>query len=269
MYDSMSVCQCQYVCLTVRMSACMSVCMSICLFVCMYVRMAVSLHKHLSYWKMWDACLKLLHPPNSTGDIWAHTASVDTKHNSVCCVCNVARCYPIRMRNPRTAPSRPGRELGKTCDHSLWAPPVSIASYDTHTLQAVNHVYCWTSRFYTYIIVHTFLDVATRTRAMIRDLINPHLGEHKPGRIEPGRIKRAALSLQNQNGYTFDVCRAKHPGTKQLPIHISAAGFEANLQIWFLGTTPFDTTPFICLRHTGTVLPSTAATGYYNVVLLG
>ena len=31
------------------------------------------------------------------------------------------------------------------------------------------------------------------------------LEQHKPGRIKPGRIKRAALSLQNQNGYTFDV----------------------------------------------------------------
>ena len=27
------------------------------------------------------------------------------------------------------------------------------------------------------------------------------LGEHKPGRIKPGRIERAALSLQNQNHY--------------------------------------------------------------------
>ena len=43
------------------------------------------------------------------------------------------------------------------------------------------------------------------------------LGEHKPGRIKPGRIKRAAVSLQNK---------------------------FANL---VLGTTPFDTTPFICL----------------------
>ena len=25
------------------------------------------------------------------------------------------------------------------------------------------------------------------------------LGEYKPGRIRPGRIKRAAVSLQNQN----------------------------------------------------------------------
>ena len=74
-----------------------------------------------------------------------------------------------------------------------------------------------------------------------------YLEQHKPGRIKPGRIKRAALSLQNQNGYTFDVCRVKHPGTKQLPIHISGAGFNADLQIWLLGTTPFDTTPFICL----------------------
>ena len=29
------------------------------------------------------------------------------------------------------------------------------------------------------------------------------LGEHKPDRIKPGRIKRAALSLQNQNHYIF------------------------------------------------------------------
>ena len=75
-----------------------------------------------------------------------------------------------------------------------------------------------------------------------------HLEQHKPGRIKPGRVKRAALSLQGQNGDTFDVCRVTHPGTKQLPIHISGAAFAANLQIWLLGTTPFDTTPFICLR---------------------
>ena len=32
----------------------------------------------------------------------------------------------------------------------------------------------------------------------------PHLGEHKPGRIiKPGRIKRAALSLSNQNYCIF------------------------------------------------------------------
>ena len=46
-------------------------------------------------------------------------------------------------------------------------------------------------------------------------------------------------------GYTFDVCRVKHPGTKQLPIHISGAGLPPDLQIWLLGTTPFDTTLFI------------------------
>ena len=74
------------------------------------------------------------------------------------------------------------------------------------------------------------------------------LEQHKSGRIKPARIKRAALSLQHQDSYTFDVRRVKHPGTKQLPIHISGAGFEANLQIWLLGTTPFDTTPFTCLR---------------------
>ena len=74
------------------------------------------------------------------------------------------------------------------------------------------------------------------------------LGEHKPGRIKPGRIKRAALSLQNQNGCTFDVCRVKYPGAKQLSIHISGAGFAPNSQIWLLGTTPFDKTPFIILR---------------------
>ena len=77
------------------------------------------------------------------------------------------------------------------------------------------------------------------------------LAQHKPGRIKPGRIQRAALSLQNQNGCTFDVCRVKYPGTKQLPIHISGAGFAPNSQIWLLGTTPFDTTPFILLRYVG------------------
>ena len=40
------------------------------------------------------------------------------------------------------------------------------------------------------------------------------LGEHKPGRIKPGRIKRVALSLQNHNYCIFLF---------------------------------FDTTPFICL----------------------
>ena len=72
---------------------------------------------------------------------------------------------------------------------------------------------------------------------------NSNLEQHKPG-----RIKRVPLSLQNQNGYTFDVCRVKYPGTKQQSIHISGAGFTPNSQIWLLGTTPFDTTPFICLR---------------------
>ena len=42
-------------------------------------------------------------------------------------------------------------------------------------------------------------------------------------------------------------CWAKHPSTQQLPIHISGAGLPPDLQIWLLGTTPFDTTPFICL----------------------
>ena len=31
----------------------------------------------------------------------------------------------------------------------------------------------------------------------------PALGEHKPGRFKPGRIKRAALSLQNHNYHIF------------------------------------------------------------------
>ena len=30
-------------------------------------------------------------------------------------------------------------------------------------------------------------------------------------------------------------------------LNMSGAGFATNLQIWLLGTTPFDTTPFICL----------------------
>ena len=30
-------------------------------------------------------------------------------------------------------------------------------------------------------------------------------------------------------------------------LNMSGVGFATNLQIWFLGTTPFDTTPFICL----------------------
>ena len=30
-------------------------------------------------------------------------------------------------------------------------------------------------------------------------------------------------------------------------LNMPGAGFATNLQIWFLGTTPFDTTPFICL----------------------
>ena len=33
-----------------------------------------------------------------------------------------------------------------------------------------------------------------------------YLGEHKPGRSKPGRIKRAALSLQNHNYYTCCFC---------------------------------------------------------------
>ena len=31
-------------------------------------------------------------------------------------------------------------------------------------------------------------------------------------------------------------------------LNMSGAGFATSLQIWLLGTTPFDTTPFICLR---------------------
>ena len=96
---------------------------------------------------------------------------------------------------------------------------------------------------------------------------NMFLEQHKPGRFKPSRIKRAALSLQHQNGYTFDVCRVKHPGTKQLPIHISGASFEANLQIWLLGTTPFDTTPFICLRCLAQKSLSRASVYWYMNVL--
>ena len=102
---------------------------------------------------------------------------------------------------------------------------------------------CISLSLYIYIYASVFLPALAGSAAAKRSL-----EQHKPGRIKPGRIKRAALSLQNQNGYTFDVCRVKHPGTQQLPIHISGAGFAANLQIWLLGTTPFDTTPFICLR---------------------
>jgi len=39
-----------------------------------------------------------------------------------------------------------------------------------------------------------------------------------------------------------DLFWAKHPGTKQPPTRISGAGFATSLQIWFSGTTPFDTT---------------------------
>ena len=60
--------------------------------------------------------------------------------------------------------------------------------------------------------------------------------EHKPGRIKPGRIKRAALSLQDPSLW-YTPCI----------LNMSGAGFATNLQIWLLGTTPFDTTPFICL----------------------
>ena len=100
------------------------------------------------------------------------------------------------------------------------------------------------------MVIHLLDYPYNRQRATCVIVFLCDLGEHKPGRIKPGRIKRAALSLQNQNGYIFDVCRVKYPGTKQLPIHISGAGFAPNSQIWFLGTTPFDTTPFICLRVT-------------------
>ena len=40
-------------------------------------------------------------------------------------------------------------------------------------------------------------------RLPVRRFEEQSLGEHKQGRIKPGRIKRAALSLQNQNKYIF------------------------------------------------------------------
>ena len=52
------------------------------------------------------------------------------------------------------------------------------------------------------------------------------LGEHKPGRIKPSRIKRAALSLQNQNDHMLQF---------------------------------FDTTPFICLWEPGLCSPACCA----------
>ena len=101
----------------------------------------------------------------------------------------------------------------------------------------------------TIIILYYYLEPQPGRRSPALALLQGRsLEQHKPGRIKPGCIKRAALSLQNQNGYTFDVCRVKYPGTKQLSIHISGAGFAPNSQIWLLGTTPFDTTPFILLR---------------------
>ena len=42
-----------------------------------------------------------------------------------------------------------------------------------------------------YIYIDTYIRRAERAAGA--------LGEHKPGHIKPGRIKRAALSLQNQN----------------------------------------------------------------------
>ena len=81
--------------------------------------------------------------------------------------------------------------------------------------------------------VKRFLETSRRAPPVARE---PSLGEHKPGRIKPGRIKRAALSLQNPSLW-YTPCI----------LNMSGAGFAPNSQIWLLGTTPFDTTPFICL----------------------
>ena len=63
-------------------------------------------------------------------------------------------------------------------------------------------------------------------------------------------------------------CWAKHPSTQQLPIHISGAGLPPDSQIWLLGATPFDTTPFILLRGITITIITTiiiiATTNYYH-----
>ena len=46
----------------------------------------------------------------------------------------------------------------------------------------------------------------------------------------------------------FCIIGGETPDKKQQSLRISGAGFAPDLQIWLLGTTPFDTTPFICLR---------------------
>ena len=50
---------------------------------------------------------------------------------------------------------------------------------------------------YAYIYTYTSLSIIAGSAR----LTSCHLGEHKPGRIKPGRIERAALSLPNRNYY--------------------------------------------------------------------
>ena len=52
-----------------------------------------------------------------------------------------------------------------------------------------------------YIYIERERDIHVYSSSSYTSFPLDELGEHEPGRIEPGRIKRVALSLQNQNYY--------------------------------------------------------------------
>ena len=62
------------------------------------------------------------------------------------------------------------------------------------------YITCICMCIYIYIYIHTYIHRARRANSQFLATPRPCLWEHKPGRIKPGSIKRAALSLQHQNG---------------------------------------------------------------------
>ena len=66
-------------------------------------------------------------------------------------------------------------------------------------------------------------------------------------RVVSNRVvsKGPLYPLQNQNYYVIWNCASLW--YTPCILNMSGAGFATNSQIWFLGTTPLDTTPFICL----------------------
>ena len=73
------------------------------------------------------------------------------------------------------------------------------------------------------------------------------IGGTQTGSYQTGSYQKGRFIPPKPKLLYFVFCWAKHRSTQQLPIHISGAGLPPDLQIWLLGTTPLDTTPFICL----------------------